>query len=343
MLITNYKLLDYKISDYYYKSVLQLNFKNVRFETLFSGRIFLEILLNKKINFFLFLKNFLPSNQFHSENFYYIKNYLRKKFIILNSFVQCDIFSSYNIFNIIQCRNKLFFEKLFQFFTTNLNRSSVLSFFHKSIHGKSLFDVLNFFHYIPREIIKTDYLYSIVIKFLNIIENIKKNISKLNIKKEVTLYNIFKNNGNNLEVYLNHINLRKILFYDSHIFYIYPGFFTFIRMYNHKMNSLFSYFFFSFLYTLENLRFLFENKESKNSQPYFYEEYVNILNSSLIESDINFLIIIMQVFVNSSFNEKIVFLIKFNSEINNIKSFIQKNDHFLIKLLFNKIKSNLFL
>nr|UXY88297.1 CPARA_2gp269 [Cryptomonas curvata] len=342
MLITNFKLLDYKLSDKYYRNVLHLNIKNVRFETLFAGRIFLEILLNKKINFFLFLKKFLPINQFHSENFYYIKNCLRKKFIILNSFVQCDIFSSYNIFNIIQYRNKLFFENFFQFFTTNLNRISVLSFFHKNIHGKTLFDVFNFFHYLPCEIIKANYLYSMVIKFLNTIENIKKNISKFNIKKEVTLFNTFKNNGNNLEVYLNHINLRKFLFYDSHIFYINPGFFTFIRMSSHKIDSLFTYFFFSFPYTLEKLLFLFEKKESKNSQPIFCEEYFDILNSSLLESDINFLIIIIQIFVNSSFNEKIVFLINFNSEINNFKYFIRKNDHFLIKLLFNKIKFNFF-
>ena len=343
MLLTNLKLLEYKVSDKYYNNVFNLNFKNVQFQSLFAGRIFLEILLNKKINFFLFLEIFLPTKKFHFGNFYHIKNCLRKKVILLNSFVQCDIFSSHNIFNIIQYRNKLFLENFFQFLTTNLNQISIFSFIHKSINGKTLFDVFNFFHYLPYEIIKTNCLYSIVIKFLNIVENIKKNMFKLKVKKEVTLYNIFKNNGNNLEVFLNHTNLRNFLFYYSHIYYIYPGFFTFIRMYNNKIDSFFSYFLFSFPYILENLRFLFENKESKNNQPFFYEEYVDLLNSSLIESDINFLIIIIQVLVNSSFNEKIIFLIKFNSEINNFNYFILKNDHFLIKLLFNKIKLNFFL
>jgi hypothetical protein len=343
MFCSNFKLFDYKISHNYYKNVFQFSFNIIRFQILFTGRSFLEVLLNKKINFSLFLEKLLKINEFHFENVYYIKNCLRKKFIILNSFVQCDIFSSYNIFYIIQYRKSLFYENFFQSFTTNLNKISKFSFFHKSIHGKTLFDVFNFFHYLSCGIIKANCLYPTIINFLNIIENIKKNISKIKIKKEVTLYNIFKNNGNILELYLNHNKLKKFLFYNTHIFYLYPGFFTFIRIYNPEMDSFFSYFILSFTYILENLRFLFENNESKISQVFLYEEYTNFFNSPIIELNINYLIIIIQILVNSSSCEQIVSIIKSNYEINSFNYFTQKNKHFLIKLLFKKIKFNFFL
>nr|UXY87794.1 hypothetical protein CcurKRNrm2_p103 [Cryptomonas curvata] len=345
MIICNLKLLENKKTSNFFKCYLEKSVVNKRFQFFFTGRIFLETVLNKKIYFILLLKEFFFLKKFHFNNFYFIRVNFRKIFSIINSLVQCDIFSFHNFFHIIKYRKKEYFENLFRILLKNSKINFNINFLHKMVIGKPFFEFFNFLHFLPRSFIKIDCFNYLTINLMKINNSIKKNIIKFIITGKQNFEATFKNNGILFEFFLNLKILDNISQCSLNCFYTNPSFLVLTGLHKENLSSFFYRFSLSFLFALESLFLFFLNKERVKIEVSNSYNHSNCLIQHKFKSVTNFFNKLTQSITNLSIRKNILSLIIYRSYINDfdyLKFFIQNSKHFLLKFSISKIKFHLF-
>jgi hypothetical protein len=318
---------------------INLSILNKRFQVFFTGRIFLEGILNKKNNLIVLLKEFFSIKEYYFNEFYLVKPNFRKKFSIINTLIQCDIFSFHNLFHAVKYRNKEYFEILFTVFLKDSDINFI--FLHKIIIGKPIFELLDFFHFLPSLLIKLEYFNFLIINLLKIKNSIKKILLKLIETKKKNLKTTFKNNGILFEFFLNFKILNNVPGYGLNNFYTNPSFLVLIGLYKKNISSFFFRFTLCFLYISENLFLFFLNKKYIKTQLFILHIYTDSLISDEFKANINFFIKINQSIANIDFCNNILSLILYKKYLNDfdyLNFLIQNKKHFLIKCLINKIK-----
>nr|UXY87302.1 hypothetical protein 1634Bnrm2_p102 [Cryptomonas sp.] len=322
------------------QNIVKKNFERELVSNLFSGRLLFELILNKNVDIILIFHKYLIIHSSIQGCHIQIDDRIRKKVFTLNSFLQSDIFSGYNLIRVFRYRNHLFSKLTFQTYRKIFNNEDFLYYLlHKIVSGMWCYDVIKILDYLSGCFEKLNCITMLPIKLYKFKFNIKNDIKKISAEKIKNSTYEFISGSNLWEIHLNNRVLQSFVLYKKLIFPFSKFILFFFGLKACTIHVLFIHFYFASTFILENLFIYFYKNLSNTSEYLTVTRYGKCFDLKIFSMDLKILIIISQSIEVANFHQYITILKILCQTRNGYKHFIRTNRHFLVISFLKKLRS----